>query len=212
MAVERTAAHVGGVLDADEAAVGEVRLAALGFANRSLDVRWGHDAARSVEQSDRATGDASVAAPFVEVDVGFRVGDQLVPRLRLRLDRQSIRHRSGGHEKSRFLSQQSRNSILQLDDGRVIAQHIVADHSLRHHFTHRRGRLSHGVGAQVDTLTRIVTHSAPCIPLPIKSTTVRTGAKKSPQSPRYPVLESLVKLRIERNFVDCYAVVPEAAS
>jgi hypothetical protein len=48
--------------------------------------------------------------------------------------------------------------------------------------------------------------------LPIKSTTVRTGAKKSPQSPRYPVLESLVKLRIERNFVDCYAVVPEAAS
>jgi hypothetical protein len=48
--------------------------------------------------------------------------------------------------------------------------------------------------------------------LPIKSTDVRTGAKKSPQSRRDSALESLIKLRIERNFVDCYAVVPEAAS
>jgi hypothetical protein len=41
---------------------------------------------------------------------------------------------------------------------------------------------------------------------------MRTGAKKCSQSPRYPALESLVKVRIERNFSDCYAVVPEAAS
>ena len=47
-------------------------------------------------------------------------------------------------------------ALLQRDDGRVFAVHVIADFSLKHGLAHARAGLGHGVTAQVDDVASII--------------------------------------------------------
>jgi hypothetical protein len=61
-----------------------------------------------------------------------------------------VAHRARRDEDAGFLAEQLGRTLFEGVDGRVVAEHVVADLGLGHRPPHRRGGLRYGVAAQVD--------------------------------------------------------------
>ena len=72
------------------------------------------------------------------------------PRARWRHLGDEVAHRAGGDEQPGLLAEQLRGALLERDDGRVVAEDVVADLGLGHGPAHLGRRLRDGVGAKVD--------------------------------------------------------------
>ena len=83
-------------------------------------------------------------------DVRVLLGDQLVAGLAEHTERDLIRHRRGRHEDRVLLSQRLCGAALELVDGRVLAQLLVADLGARDRLAHGGSRLARRIGAEVD--------------------------------------------------------------
>ena len=87
---------------------------------------------------------------LVAEDVRRSVGDHLVPGLRQRPQRDLVRHGRRRDEDGGILAEQRGGSLLERDDGRVLALLLVPHDGLGDRRAHRRGRLREGVRAEVD--------------------------------------------------------------
>ena len=67
------------------------------------------------------------AAPLVDQDVRPLLGEEHRARLRLRAERDLVRHRRGRQEERRLVAEQLGHAALQLVDGRILAVLLVAD-------------------------------------------------------------------------------------
>jgi hypothetical protein len=83
-------------------------------------------------------------------DVAVLVADHLITRFGVGPDGGLVGHGAGRHEARGLLPEQSGDSVLKLDYGRVVAQDIVPDFGLAHDATHLRRRPGNGVAAEVD--------------------------------------------------------------
>jgi hypothetical protein len=67
-------------------------------------------------------------------------------------DRDEVALRAARHEQRRLLAEHRRDALLQRVDGRVVAEHVVAELGAHHRLAHRGRRAGDGVAAQVDDL------------------------------------------------------------
>src|SRR5262249_1188236 len=106
---------------------------------------------------DRAAGDAAQdrrSSRFVVVDMASQVAEDLIARLRMRPETDLIRHGARGHEQGGLLAEQRGDALLQTDNGRVLAEDVVADDRRRHRRAHASRRLGYRVAAQIDVRLR----------------------------------------------------------
>jgi len=73
-----------------------------------------------------------------------------VARFGMRPDSHLICHGAGHHVDRVFLAKQIRDLAFEPFDRRVVAIDVITDWCCRHRVTHRFGRLTTGVAAQVD--------------------------------------------------------------
>ena len=120
-------------------------------APRAADRVEVHPAIRAPRQQlhRRAYHDGEVGR-LVRERVGTVTGDDLAAARHLGHERDEVAHRAAGHEQGGFLAGQLRRALLERDDGRVVAEDVVAQLSLGHRPAHLGRGLGDGVGAQVD--------------------------------------------------------------
>ena len=90
------------------------------------------------------------AAVLVDHDVREPVCDQHVPRARVKLERDLVRHRRRREEERGLLAEELRGPRLEIRDRRVLAPLLVTDFRGGDRRPHPVRRTRRGVGAQVD--------------------------------------------------------------
>ena len=90
------------------------------------------------------------ASGFEHEHVRPLLGDQLAAPLRLAEERDLVRHRRGRQEERLLLAEEVRRAALELVDGRVLAELLVAHVGGRHRRAHLGRGLRGGVGAEID--------------------------------------------------------------
>ena len=145
--IDRPAAAIVGVLQADEPGVDGVHVVG---ADLALEVG---DAQQAIAAVDRPAGDAAErrrAAGFPEADVAGRFEEDFVLRSAVDADRDLVRHRSRWDEEAGFLAEEGRGAAFEFVDGGVFAEDVIADRRGRHGREHAGRRLRDGVAAEVD--------------------------------------------------------------
>ena len=127
-----------GVLEGDQAAerlVGVVRVAEGG-----LDRGRVEGAVGSVLEGRATLAPTTTAWPAASSidDVVLGAGDDLLAAAEVGHLRDEIAHRAAGDEQPGLLAEQLRGALLEGDDGRVVAEDVVADLGLGHRPAHRR--------------------------------------------------------------------------
>jgi len=84
--------------------------------------------------------------------VRLGVQEDLVAAPRERAHGGLVAHRPRGEVEAGLFAEQPSGVLLQADDGRVVAEDVVADLGLEHHAAHLRRRTRDSVAAQVDRL------------------------------------------------------------
>ncbi len=147
---ERPAAGVG-VRVLKDHQPGDGLVDVLGVAPGVRDLGQVHGSVRALlEGTDRGAHDDGVPAGLVHDGVGRRAGDGLVAAREVRDQRHEVAHGAARDEQARFLAQQLRGPRLELVDGGIVAEHVIADARGGHRAAHGVGRVGDGVGAQVD--------------------------------------------------------------
>ena len=119
----------------------------------SVDRLQLRDAEAAVHARDRLDHEARVrrrAAVLVDDDVRLLLRDEHVPRPRVELQRDLVRHRRGRHEERRLLPEERRGALLEEVDGRVLAPLLVADVRGGDRRTHPVRRPRGGVRTKID--------------------------------------------------------------
>ena len=101
-------------------------------------------------QVELHAGVAAGGAPFVGHDVLAGTGHHQIAGSGEQAEGKLVGHRPRRNEDRRVLAHASRERILQGVDRRIFAVDVVADRSVGHRLSHRRRRLRHGVGSQID--------------------------------------------------------------
>ena len=99
---------------------------------------------------DRGAGDDRVAGALVEDRVRLGFGDDLAAAGDVRHVRHEVAHRPARDEEAGLLARQLGGSLLERDDGRVVAEDVVADLGFGHRAPHPGRGPRDRVGAQVD--------------------------------------------------------------
>ena len=99
---------------------------------------------------DLDAGDAGAAGDLVVEDVRAPLDEHLVAGLRQALDRELVSHRAARHEQCALLAAQPGDPVLELVNGGIVVEHVVADDGLGDRAAHRGRGTGDGVGAQVD--------------------------------------------------------------
>ena len=86
---------------------------------------------------------------LVVVDVRLVAEDHFLPALAVRQQRRQVPHRPAGDEEAGLHAGHPRRQRLELVDGRVLAEHVVAERRRRHRLPHRRRRQGHRVASQI---------------------------------------------------------------
>jgi hypothetical protein len=136
------------VLETEQPALRVVRVVGL---DRRLDRR---DRERPVggvlERLRLDAAERGRAAAFPAIGVRHLADDVLVAAAAVAHDADEVALRAAGDEERRLLAEQRGDPLLQRVDGRVVAEHVVADLGGGHRGTHRRRRPRHRVAAQID--------------------------------------------------------------
>ena len=151
---QRLAHRVGmGVLERDEA---RQRLVGIGrVAERGVDGGRVQGAVRPVFQAARARADDDrVPGRLVDDEVMLRAGDDLLATAEMGHHRREIAHRPARDEEAGLLAEELRGAFLEGDDGRVVAEDVVAEFGLGHRPAHGVGGPRNGVAAEVDRSVR----------------------------------------------------------
>ena len=93
---------------------------------------------RSSSDADAGADDDGVAGRLVEDDVVLATGDRLLAAREVGQLGDEVAHRPGGDEQAGLLAEQLGGALLEGDDGRVVAEDVVADLGLGHRAAHRR--------------------------------------------------------------------------
>jgi len=135
-----------GVLQAQELRPGLVDVRPV---HRSGHVRR-REAAEAVggQRPGRRTGEAGVAAALAEADVAG-VAEQDLAVLGVDHDGQQVAHGPRGDEERGLLADGPGGEFLELADGGVLAEDVVADRRAAHGPAHGRRGPGDGVGAEV---------------------------------------------------------------
>ena len=120
-----------------------------------------------IEAAQLQAAEGRRAALLVVDDVGLRVQEELITAPCLRVQRRLVGLGAAGEIERRLLTEQCRRTLLEPDDGGVIAQHVVADLGLEHGLAHTGAGPGDGVAAQVDR--------SPCHPRPLPRPPVAGG-------------------------------------
>ena len=147
---QRLAHRVGvGVLERDEAGQ---RLVGVGrVAERGVDGGRVERAVGPVLEAPGARADDDrVAGGLVDDEVMLRAGDHLLAAAEVGHHRREVAHRAARDEQAGLLAEQLRGALLEGDDGRVVAEDVVADLGLGHRPAHGVGGPRDGVAAEVD--------------------------------------------------------------
>ncbi len=147
---QRTRHRVGmGVLEGHQARERLVHV--IRVAERGVDVGRVERAVRAIVERPRAgTDDDGVAGRLVDHEVMLTAGDHLLATRQVGHHRHQVAHRAGRHEQPGLLAEQLGGALLEGDDGRVVAEDVVADFGRRHGSAHRVGGSRDGVAAEVD--------------------------------------------------------------
>ena len=89
-------------------------------------------------------------AQLGDQEVRVLLGDQLVAGLAQHAERDLVRHRRRRDEDRVVLAQRLRGAPLELVDGRVLPELLVADLRVRDRLAHRGRRLARRIGTEVD--------------------------------------------------------------
>ena len=128
-------------------------------ARRLEVVRDAHDLAQLIGRDPAAiarqrmrdeTGVHRRASGFEHEHVRPLLGDQLAAPLRLAEERDLVRHRRGREEERLLLAEEVCRPALELVDGRVLAELLVAHVGGRHRRAHLGSGIRGGVGAEID--------------------------------------------------------------
>ena len=134
-----------GVLERDEAGQGLVGVGRV--TERGVDGGRIERAIGPVLEAPGARADDDrVPGGLVDHEVMLRSGDHLLAAPEVGHHRREIAHRAARDEQPGLLAEQLRGTLLEGGDGRVVAEHVVADLGLGH-------RLAHGVGGPRDRVT-----------------------------------------------------------
>ena len=147
VAVDRTARHVHGVLEADERGLRTV--VHLGTNGRRDGVPRQH-AVFAVDHARQHAGKRRQRAHFVVINVAVGLADDFLSGPRLRHHTRQVAHRSGGNEERGFPSEQRGRAFLQPVQRRIFEKYVVADLCLGHRTPHGSRRTGDRVGAQID--------------------------------------------------------------
>ena len=157
----RAEAAVGGVLDRDQPRAR--RIAAVGIAQRGLDLVGGEHAVGAVEHADHDARIGGRAAGLGVDDVGGPVGDHLVAQPAMDADGGLVAHGAARHEDGVFLAEDLADPVAQPVDGGVLVLLLVAHFGLGHGFPHAGRRLGLGVAVEID---EPILHGVLCSPAP----------------------------------------------
>jgi hypothetical protein len=130
---------------------GERLVRVVRVAERLLDRAEIERAVRSVFECPGARADDHrVTGCLVDDEVVRLPGDDLLAAAEVGHQGHEIAHGAGGDEEARLLAEEVGGTLLELVDGRVVAEHVVAELGRRHGPAHRLGRAGDGVAAEVD--------------------------------------------------------------
>ena len=144
----RAEARVGRVLDRHQPRARGV--AAVGIADRGLNLFAGEHPVGTVEHADHDAGIGGRAAGFGIDDVRGLVGDDLVTQAAMDSDGDLVAHGAARQEDRIFLAQELADPLAQPLDGGVFVFLLVADFGFGHGFAHAGGGLGFGVAVKVD--------------------------------------------------------------
>ena len=125
------------------------RVMNVGVADPLLDRFERRDAARARQRPHLHSGDQPEPARLVHEDVRALLAEDLLAGLGEDLDADLVAHRARRHEERRLAAEERGYALLQAVDGRVVAEHVVADLGLRHRAPHVGARARDGVAAEV---------------------------------------------------------------
>jgi hypothetical protein len=99
----------------------------------------------SMNAAGRGADDDGVPSGLVPDDVRLGFRDDLAAALHLRHLADEVAHRAAGHEEAGFLAEELRRALLESDDRRVVAEHVVAELRIGHRAPHLGARVRDGV-------------------------------------------------------------------
>jgi hypothetical protein len=114
------------------------------------DLGAGEDAAVAVEGAHDDAREQTRAAALEVDQMRGAVGQDLVARTRVDLDRDLVAHGAGGQVDGGFLAEQLGHHLLQPVHGRILALLLVAHFRLAHEAPHVRGGLGQGIAVEID--------------------------------------------------------------
>ena len=79
------------------------------------------------------------------------------------MQRDLVAHGAGRNVEAGLFAEQLGGAVLESHDGRVVAEHVVADLGLGHGATHLGRRARDGVAAQIDRPYLFTHHSSPSV-------------------------------------------------
>jgi hypothetical protein len=116
--------------------------------------------AAAARDGELHAGEHRAGGDLVEHGVGAFAHDDFIAGDGLRRDGELIPHRSRGDEEGGFFAAPARDESFERDHRGVFPIDVVTDFGLGHGFSHGRGRLRHGVAAEVNhgsaSLTRTI--------------------------------------------------------
>ena len=145
---DRAAAAVRSVLDRHE--TGARGVAAVGVADRFLDLLAGEHAIGTVDHADHDAGIGGGATRLGVDDVGRAVGDHLVAQPAVHADGDLVAHGAARQEHGVFLAQKFADLVAQAVDRGVFHLLLVADFGVGHGLPHSGRGLRLGVAVKVD--------------------------------------------------------------
>jgi hypothetical protein len=147
---DRAARGVVGVLQAEQrGAQRVVRAGGPGGGAHVLD--GGHARAGGPRQLDgHPLGDPGGGAELEVDHVGVRGGEEAVAAAQVQHQADQVGHGAGRHPQCVLQAGDPGDGALQLAQGGVAVEHVVADRGLGHRAAHRRGGAGDGVGPQID--------------------------------------------------------------
>ena len=143
----RSPAAIVRVLHDQQSAAGEVDVAR---AHRVAHVLRIELPAVATQDADHHARQCRGRTRLVVDDVAVLVRDDLVAGLSVGADGGLVGHGAGRDEAGCLFAEQLRHMPLQFDDGRIIAQNVVAQRRGRHRVQHGLGWLGDGIAAKVD--------------------------------------------------------------
>ena len=147
-AVDRLHIAILGVLETQKTGAGEVIVVRL---DRCGDrARLGKAIGQHRHRLGLEAAEHRAASAFPAVGVGHVADDELVAPPAVGEQRAEIRLCATGDEDGSLLAEALGDDRLEAVDGRVVAEHVVADFGVGHRGAHRGSRLGDGVGAKID--------------------------------------------------------------